>query len=44
MKRGASVRLRLLVCQQMRYFKVKVRDAGTLEVGLLPTDMLVIRL
>ena len=27
-----------------RYFKVRVRDAGTLEVGLLPTDMLVIRL
>ena len=27
-----------------RYFRVKVRDAGTLEVGLLPTDTVVIRL
>jgi endonuclease YncB( thermonuclease family) len=27
-----------------RYFKVKVRDAGTLEAGLLPTDAVVIRL
>ena len=27
-----------------RYFKVKVRDAGTLEVGLLLTDAVVIRL
>ena len=27
-----------------RYFQVKVRDAGTLEAGLLPTDMVVIRL
>jgi endonuclease YncB( thermonuclease family) len=27
-----------------RYFKVRVRDAGTLEAGLLPTDTVVIRL
>ncbi len=27
-----------------RYFKVKVRDAGTLEAGLLPTQSVVIRL
>jgi len=27
-----------------RYFKVKVRDASTLEVGLLPTDTVLIRL
>jgi cell division protein FtsL len=30
--------------ESKRYFKVKVRDAGTLEVGLLPTDTVVIRL
>jgi endonuclease YncB( thermonuclease family) len=27
-----------------RYFKVRVRDAGTLEAGLLPTDTVLIRL
>lgn len=27
-----------------RYFKVRVRDAGTLEAGLLPTDAVVIKL
>ena len=27
-----------------RYFKVRVRDAGTLEAGLLPTETVVIRL
>ena len=27
-----------------RYFKVRVRDAGTLEAGLLPTDTVVIKL
>jgi endonuclease YncB( thermonuclease family) len=26
------------------YFKVRVRDAGTLEAGLLPTDTVLIRL
>jgi endonuclease YncB( thermonuclease family) len=31
-------------CETKRYFKMRVRDAGTLEAGLLPKDTVVIRL
>jgi endonuclease YncB( thermonuclease family) len=33
-----------LPLETKRYFKVRVRDAGTLEAGLLPTDTVLIRL
>jgi endonuclease YncB( thermonuclease family) len=33
-----------LPLETKRYFKVRVRDAGTLEAGLLPTDTVMIKL
>lgn len=46
-ERNAALELKAatpLPRETKRYFKVRVRDAGTLEAGLLPTDTVLIRL